>query len=105
MLDSSVITIQSVSAGEYAPPPADRPPTAGARAAEHAVALPRLVADRGGDDLGADELQRAGVAQSLEPIKRRERLAPRARRKAATLGEWAFEERGQCRPHSRTVAP
>ncbi len=27
MLDCSVITIQSVSAGEYAPPPADRPLT------------------------------------------------------------------------------
>ncbi len=27
MLDSSVITMKSVSAGEYAPPPADRPVT------------------------------------------------------------------------------
>ena len=42
----------------------------GARASEHAVALAGLVAHGVREDLGADELQRAGIAQRLQTLER-----------------------------------
>src|SRR6185437_11575719 len=85
-----------------------RPAADGARAAQDAVALAGLVAHGGRQHLGADELQRAGIAQCLQALQRRQRvllLAAGAGLEAATLAQGAIEDRAHGQPHSRTVAP